>query len=109
MVDSGRWWHFVCPDCGARHVMWVPFWDDLGLSIDAQRILSTAPPGWKRGEPRAIQLLADLSGMSYRRARAALLELNSMGYVATVPFGKRGVRYVGVFSMIHHVEHKLAA
>lgn len=108
-MNKGRWWAFVCPDCGGRHVVWVPFDDDLGLSVDAQRILDAAPRGWKRGEPRAIQLLADLSGMSYRKARAALVELNDMGYVATIPFGKRGVRYVGVFSMISRVERKRAA
>lgn len=85
-----------CPCCG--HVF-NP--DASPLSADARALLDRAPHGWLRGERASIQVLADLGGMSYRRARQALLELAGAGYVARVPYGRRGrTRYVAVPTML---------
>lgn len=107
-MTNGKWHAFVCPDCGARHVMWVSF-DDLRLSADARALLAAAPIQWRRGRSVSVHVLADLAGMSYRRARVAMFELVGQGYAATIPQGKQRMRYVGVYTMIRKVEDKLAA
>ena len=99
-----------CP-CGCGHVFDA---DDprvrvVELSRDARTLLDNAPYRWKRGKHAPIRLLADLSGMSYHRARAALQELAALGYVATVPYRRGRVQYVGVYTMISRAEGLLAA
>lgn len=93
-----------CPCCGHQ------FDADAPMTPDALTLLRHAPRKWKRGQHTPIRRLAELSGMNYHRARAALQELNTLGYAVAVPYGKRGkVRYVGAFTMISRVDEMLAA
>lgn len=107
--------HLVKCPCGCGHVFdadapGVRVWNDERLSDDARALLDNAPRHWKRGQHASIRLLADKGGMTYRRARAALIELCDSGYVATVPYGQKGrVQYVGVVTMMRVVEERLAA
>jgi len=101
-----------CP-CGCGHVFdaddpRVLVQSDVRLSDDARALLANAPRDWRIGRPVPIRLMADLGGMSYRRARAGLLELTRCGYAATVPYRRGRVRYVGVPTMIREEMRRAA-
>jgi len=91
-----------CP-CGCGHVFDA---DDarvqvFALSPVAVSLLECAPPSFKRGQPVAVRLLAELTGYSETHVRRGLFELQRAGYVARIPFGKRGrSQFVGVPTMI---------
>ena len=104
--------HLVRCPCGCGHVFDADDprvrVDAPPLSDDARALLANAPRQWRRGHPTPIRLMADLGGMSYYRAREALLELVRCGYAATVPYRDGRVQYVGVLTMLCTLDTRAA-
>jgi len=91
-----------CP-CGCGHVFDADALSVrvLDLSPVAVALLESAPPRFKRGQAVSVRLLADLTGYSDTHVRRGLVELLRAGYVARVPFGKRGrSQFAGVPTML---------
>jgi hypothetical protein len=97
-----------CPHCGEWHevqpgdIRDVP---PLEVILQAETLLPVAvsivqnrdslPPGFLRGDPVALRVLGDTLGYGHSQVRVGLLELQRLGMIKSVPFGKRRHRYAG--------------
>ena len=86
---------FHCPHCGQPITM--PALSPLARAI----VEHTNGRTWRKGYPVSLRTWGIWVNADPRGVREAMQELMRAGYVATIPYGKRGrVQYVGVPGML---------
>jgi hypothetical protein len=95
-----------CPHCGEWHeITEIREFPPLEVIINTAEISPVAvailqkrdklPPQFLRGKPVALRVLGDTLGYGHSQVRLGLIELNRLGVIKTVDYGKHKKRYAG--------------